>query len=74
MSRGSWLGGPFGISGTLTNSINRDLQTSAEGLGASGNGGCLEDRGMGTLLGALERRQADEIVILQLFGRSLRLS
>ena len=74
MSRGSWLGGPFGISGTLTDSINRDLQTFAEGLGASENGECLEDRGMGALLGALERRQAGEIVILQLFGRSLRLS
>ena len=74
MSRGSRLGGPFGISGTLTDSINPDLQTFAEGLGASENGECFEDRGVGALLGALERRQAGEIVILQLFGRSVRLS
>ena len=74
MSRGSWLEGPFEIPGTLTNSINRDLQTSAEGLGAAENNERFEDRAMGALLGALERRQAGEIVILQLFGRSLRLS
>ena len=44
------------------------MQTSAESPGASENGEYLEDRGMGALLGALERRQAGEIVILQLFG------
>ena len=42
--------------------MDRDLRASGDGLGGSENDSRLEDRGLGALLGGLERRKALDIV------------